>query len=796
MAEPALQQLSHLSSCDYSPRGLRAHHSVHDRQQFSHASGQGHLGRFAGCAEALVERANDGIPAGRRRRSHEQHRANGSATTPNCAMAAQRAAVAGQGCHAHQGGNFLATESPQLGQFGQEGAARDRSDPRDALQQIVLGPPERTGSHGLVQIFIDAAELALEPANVVGEAAPHRAAGMEQPILLGDQHFNKLAPARDQRLQALACLIRQRPGLGAHPFGEQREHRGVDRIRLGQLAGSTGEVAHLPRIRDDHRHAGTGQGRRQRLLVSPCCLEHDQRFGPRAESLQQACNSPRIVGDLPTLATGAQRNIQRIFGHIDADKHRRRSHETSDAKAARLDPALHDAGLGSQATVRARDEQTADDAPAKGRSFRPGARRAIARQLPTSHDAPCLLRYKGTDNETMANDQTIPVILSACRTPIGKFLGGLSPLPGPRLGALVIREAVRRAAIADNAVEEVIMGNVLQGGEGQAPARQAAIHSGLPGTIPAMTINKVCGSGLKAVMLAAQAIKAGVEQCLVAGGFESMSNVPHYVYGMRGGIKAGNRELVDGMIRDGLWDSFSNTHMGNLAEYTAKKAAVSRLDQDRFALASHQKAAAAMAACRFKAEIVPVEVPGKKGPTVVEKDEGPRKETSLDALAALNPSFQKGGTVTPGNAPGLNDGASALVVTSLAFAKAHGVKPLARVTAYASAGGDPKDLFFAPIVAVQKLLAKTQTKIDDYDLIEANEAFAVQAIADGRALGWDWDRVNVNGGAIALGHPIGASGARLLTTLLFALKDRKQTTGLATLCLGGGNAVALSVEML
>jgi len=331
------------------------------------------------------------------------------------------------------------------------------------------------------------------------------------------------------------------------------------------------------------------------------------------------------------------------------------------------------------------------------------------------------------------------------------------------------------------------MGNVLQGGVGQAPGRQAAIHAGLPGTVPALTINKVCGSGLKAVMLAAQAIRAGDEHCIVAGGMESMSNAPHYVHGMRGGIKAGNSQLVDGMILDGLWDSFSNTHMGNLAEYTAKKAGVPREDQDRFALASHQKAVAAMEACRFKAETVA---------TLIEKDESPRKDSSLEALAALKPSFEKDGTVTPGNAPGLNDGASALVVTSLAFAKAHGVKPLARVTAYASAGGEPRDLFFAPIVAVQNLMAKAKMKIGDYDLIEANEAFAVQAIADGRALGWDWDRVNVNGGAIALGHPIGASGARILTTLLFALKDRKQTTGLATLCLGGGNAVALSVEML
>jgi len=393
-------------------------------------------------------------------------------------------------------------------------------------------------------------------------------------------------------------------------------------------------------------------------------------------------------------------------------------------------------------------------------------------------------------------DQTTPVILSACRTPIGKYLGGLAPLTAPKMGALVVKEAVRRARIDAGAVEEVILGNVLQGGVGQAPARQAAIHSGLPGIIPALTINKVCGSGLKAVMLAAQAIKAGDEQCLVAGGMESMTNAPHYVYGMRGGIKAGDQNLVDGMIRDGLWDSFSNQHMGNLAEYTAKKAGISRADQDAFALASHQKAVAAMEACHFKDQIVPVGIPGKKGPTVVEKDESPRKDTTLEALAALKPSFEKDGTVTAGNAPGLNDGASALVVASLAFAKAHGLTPLARITGYATGGGEPKDLFFAPIVAVQNLMAKTRAKIGDYDLIEANEAFAVQALADGRALGWDWDRVNVHGGAIALGHPIGASGARVLTTLLYALRDRKKTTGLATLCLGGGNAVALSVEVM
>ena len=384
-------------------------------------------------------------------------------------------------------------------------------------------------------------------------------------------------------------------------------------------------------------------------------------------------------------------------------------------------------------------------------------------------------------------DATTPVIVSAVRTPIGKYLGGLSSFAAPKLGALVIRETVRRAGIQDSAVEEVIMGNVLQGGVGQAPARQAAIHAGLPGTIPALTINKVCGSGLKAVMLAAQSIKAGDAECVVAGGMESMSTAPHYVYGMRGGIKVGDQKLVDGMIRDGLWDSFSNTHMGNLAEYTAKKAGVGRQDQDEFALQSHQKAVRAMQACFFKAETLVVEK--------VEKDEGPRADTSLEKLAALKPSFEKDGSVTPGNAPSLNDGASALVVTSLAFAKAHRLTPLARITAYATGGGEPKDLFFAPIVAVQNLMKKAGTSIGDYDLIEANEAFAVQALADGRALGWDWARVNVHGGAIALGHPIGASGARVLTTLLYALKQYGKSTGLATLCLGGGNAVALSVEM-
>ena len=392
------------------------------------------------------------------------------------------------------------------------------------------------------------------------------------------------------------------------------------------------------------------------------------------------------------------------------------------------------------------------------------------------------------------SDATTPVLLSSCRTPVGRYLGSLSSFTAPQLGAIVIREAVKRAGVDPAAIDEVIMGHVLQGGAGQASGRQAMIHAGLPGIVPAVTINKVCGSGLKAVMLAAQAIKAGDAQCVVAGGMEAMSASPHYVFGMRGGIKAGNQTLLDGMIQDGLWDSFGNVHMGGYAEYTAQKAGVTRQEQDEFALRSHQKAVAAMEACRFQAEIVPVEVKARGGTTRVEKDEGPRRDTSLEALARLKPAFQPNGTVTAGNSPGLNDGASALVVSSLAFAKAHGLAPVARVTAYATGGGEPRDLFFAPIMAVQSLMKKAGTTIGDYDLIEANEAFAVQAIVDGRALGWDWERVNVNGGAIALGHPIGASGARILTTLLHAMRRAQASTGLATLCLGGGNAVALAVE--
>lgn len=389
------------------------------------------------------------------------------------------------------------------------------------------------------------------------------------------------------------------------------------------------------------------------------------------------------------------------------------------------------------------------------------------------------------------------VIISAVRTPIGKILGGLSSLTAPELGAIVIREAVRRAGISPQIVEEVIMGNVLQGGVGQAPARQAAIKGGIPPEVPAVTINKVCGSGLKAVALAAQAIKAGDADVLVAGGMESMSNAPFAISDMRKGRKYGNTTLIDLMVYDGLWDAFENVHMGNLAEYTARKSGLTREELDRYALESHRKAIAAMDAGKFNAEIVPVEIRDKKGNvTVVDRDEGPRRDTSLEKLAKLPPAFEKDGMVTAGNAPGLNDGAAALVIMSAEKAHALGIEPMAVITGYAVAGTAPKDLFYAPIYAVRKLMEKLGiSDINYFDLIEINEAFAAQVLADGKELGWDWDRVNVHGGAIALGHPIGASGARILTTLLYAMKDRGAKTGLATLCLGGGNAVALAVEM-
>ncbi len=398
----------------------------------------------------------------------------------------------------------------------------------------------------------------------------------------------------------------------------------------------------------------------------------------------------------------------------------------------------------------------------------------------------------------MTDPNRVPVIVAGTRTPIGKYLGGLSPLSAPELGAIAIREALRRAGIDGGQVDEVIMGHVLQGGTGQAPARQAALKAGVPATVSAVTVNKVCGSGLKAVMLAAQAIRAGDAQVIIAGGQESMSNAPHYLYAYRGGIKIGDQQIVDGMIRDGLWCPTCNVHMGGHAEYTARKAAVTRTRQDEFAAESHRKAAAAQTGGKFAEEIVPVEIPGKKGPTVVSVDEGPRADTTVDSLAKLRPAFpsKEGGdlSVTAGNASSLNDGAAALVVTSQAYARAHGLTVLARVDNYATGAGNPQDLFFAPITAVNNLLKKDERAIGDYGLIEANEAFASQALADGDALGWDWDRVNVHGGAIALGHPIGASGARVLVTLLHAMADRNVDRGIATLCLGGGDAVAMSVS--
>jgi acetyl-CoA C-acetyltransferase len=402
----------------------------------------------------------------------------------------------------------------------------------------------------------------------------------------------------------------------------------------------------------------------------------------------------------------------------------------------------------------------------------------------------------------MTDKTKTPVILSGVRTPIGRFLGGLSTLPATELGALTVREAVSRAGVDPGAVQDVIMGNVVGAGGGQAPARQAAIRGGIPASVPAVTINKVCGSGLKAVMLAAQAIKAGDLDVAVAGGFESMSNVPYYLRNYRGGVKFGDQTVQDGLIYDGLWCSFGNCHMGGHAEYTADKAGISREDADQFAYDSHRKAVAAIEGGKFKDEILAVEVKHRKGVNVVDTDESPRKDTNLEALGRLRPAFPKDApegienlVVTAGNAPGLNDGAAAVVVASQAFAEERGLPIQAFVRNYAVGSTEPRDLFFAPIDAVQKLMARDGKQVGDYGLFELNEAFAVQAIADIRELGMDPDRVNVHGGAVALGHPIGASGARVLVTLLSAMKDRGESSGIAALCLGGGNAVAMSVEL-
>ncbi len=389
------------------------------------------------------------------------------------------------------------------------------------------------------------------------------------------------------------------------------------------------------------------------------------------------------------------------------------------------------------------------------------------------------------------------VIVSAARTPIGRFQGTLSTIPAVELGGIAIKAAVERAGIDGALVEEVLMGNVVQAGEGQAPARQAGIGGGLPVSVGATTINKICGSGLKAVMLAAQAIRSGDGDVFVAGGMESMNLAPYFLTKARTGYRMGNAEMIDGMIHDGLWCAFENHHMGSSAEWIAREYGVSRQDQDELAVRSHQRALAAMDAGRFKEEIVAVPIAQRKGPPLLfDTDETPRRETSLEALTKLKPAFEAGGTVTAGNAPPISDGAAALVVMSASKAAELGLRPLARVTGYAQAAVKPLEIFTAPIFAVRRLMDRLGVGIDYFDLFEVNEAFAAQTIADGRALGMDWDKVNVNGGAVALGHPIGCSGARVLVTLLYALKHRNLKTGLATLCLGGGEGVALSVEML
>jgi acetyl-CoA C-acetyltransferase len=387
-------------------------------------------------------------------------------------------------------------------------------------------------------------------------------------------------------------------------------------------------------------------------------------------------------------------------------------------------------------------------------------------------------------------------IVGAARTPIGKFLGALAPLKASDLGAIAIREAMTRAGVTGDQVDELLMGHVVQGGQGQAPARQAQIKAGIDPAVGAVTINKVCGSGLKAVMMGSQAIKAGDAHCVVAGGQESMSTAPHYLFTGRMGQKLGDTTLRDGVVLDGLWCSFNDCHMIELAQYTAEKAQLTREELDRFSADSQQKAAKAIAECRFSKEIAVVSIPQRKGdPVVVNKDEAVRADTTPEVLAKLPAvTRERGGVITAGNAPGLNDGGAAVVLMSGERVKQTGAKPLARVVAYATGGGPPKDLFFAPIDAVQKLMKHMGVGIGHFDLIEANEAFAAQAVADGKALGWDWSRVNVNGGAIALGHPIGASGARILVTLIHALEQQNRKTGLATLCLGGGNAVAMAIE--
>jgi acetyl-CoA C-acetyltransferase len=389
------------------------------------------------------------------------------------------------------------------------------------------------------------------------------------------------------------------------------------------------------------------------------------------------------------------------------------------------------------------------------------------------------------------------VIISGCRTAVGKFQGSLSDLSAPQLGAIAVREAVKRAGIDPAQVDECIMGNVVSAGLGQNPARQAAIFGGLSPATGAMTINKVCGSGLKSVALAAQAVQTGNSSVVVAGGMESMTNAPYLLPQARKGYRLGNAQIIDSMVHDGLWDIYNDYHMGITGENVAEKYGITREEQDQFALNSHRKALAAMKECRFKSQIVPVEIPAKKKgapPTIFDKDESPREDTTIEVLRALKPAFKKDGTVTAGNAPGVNDGAAALVVTSAKRAAELGAKPMARIVAQATSGVEPKWVMMAPVGAVRTIWEKTGWRNEDVDLYELNEAFSVQALGVMRELGLNPDQVNVNGGAVAIGHPIGASGARVLVTLIYEMIRRDLKRGIAALCLGGGNAVAMAVE--
>jgi len=389
------------------------------------------------------------------------------------------------------------------------------------------------------------------------------------------------------------------------------------------------------------------------------------------------------------------------------------------------------------------------------------------------------------------------VIISGCRTAVGKFQGSLTDLSASQLGAVVVREAVKRAGLNSDQVDECIMGNVLPAGLGQNPARQAAIFAGLSPATGAMTINKVCGSGLKAVALAAQAVQTGNSSIVVAGGMESMTNAPYLLPQARKGYRLGNGKVIDSMVHDGLWDIYNDYHMGITGESVAEKYGITREEQDEFAVNSHRKAVAAMKECRFKSQIVPVELPAKKkgeAPVLFEKDESPREDTTVEVLRALKPAFKKDGTVTAGNAPGVNDGAAAVVVTSAQRAKELGTQPIVRIVAQATSGVEPKWVMMAPVDAVRKIWKRTGWENEDVDLYELNEAFSVQALGVMRELGLDPDRVNVNGGAVAIGHPIGASGARVLVTLIYEMARRDAKRGIAALCLGGGNAVAMAVE--